>query len=94
MLFKPLFAASSVVFAALAAADGTSTSSTSTPTSTPQTIKVKVSDDQVTLKFFPDVITANVGDTVQFEFYPKVCYHPPPPFSKKRNQYCCIGGIC
>jgi len=79
MLFKPLFAASSVAFAALAAADSHSTMSTATdtssPTSTPSTnsntIKVKVSDEQVTLKFFPEVITAAVGDTVEFAFYPK-----------------------
>lgn len=33
---------------------------------------VRVSDNNGTLRFFPDKVKANVGDVVQFHFYPKV----------------------
>lgn len=39
---------------------------------------VTVSDNNGSLAFFPDQVTAAPGSLVQFQFYPKVSPSPPP----------------
>lgn len=75
----------------------TSPSTTPTPSSDPNDPNatrlvqvVKVSDNNGTLKFWPESIKANVGDVVQFHFYPKVSKLIHPPKKQSANIRCRI----
>ena len=61
----------SLIPLALAQDGGGSASTTSTTSSTPSVQTVTVGDDNK-LAFSPDSITADVGSTIEFQFYPPI----------------------
>jgi plastocyanin len=58
---------------AAAVATGASESSPS-PSGMVNVHVIQVSDNNGTLRFFPDDIKADAGSMVQFQFHPKVCH--------------------